>query len=118
MHGRAGVPERVREPDDAELGRLFPLGDDAALVMAYERWSGVVHGAALRALGCDVEAEGVTRQVFVTAWHHRTDFRPEQGRLPDWIAGIAVRVVVETAARRRRERRDGPGRPGPHRAPA
>ena len=66
------------EPDDAELGRRFGAGDEQALVLAYERWAGQVHGMAVRAFGAGSDAEDVTQQTFVAAWTGRAGYRPEQ----------------------------------------
>ena len=93
------------EPDDAEVGRLFAVGDERALAWAYERWAGLVHGVAVRALGSVADAEDVTQQVFVSAWTGRAGFRPDQGALPAWLLGIARHRVADTFARRQREER-------------
>jgi RNA polymerase sigma-70 factor (ECF subfamily) len=92
-------------PDDIEVGRLFSCGDERALAIAYERWSGLVHGLACRALGSGPDAEDVTQQVFVSAWTGRTGYRPEHGPLPAWLVGICRHRIADAHARRRREQR-------------
>jgi RNA polymerase sigma factor (sigma-70 family) len=96
----------VTEPDDAEVGRRFAAGDDGALALAYERWSGLVHGIAVRSLGSTVDAEDVTQQVFVSAWMGRSGYRPEHGSLPGWLVGIARHRIADAFARRQREERE------------
>ncbi|SEP29891.1 RNA polymerase sigma factor [Trujillonella endophytica] len=93
------------EPDDAEVGRRFAAGDEQALVLAYQRWSGQVHGMAVRAFGPGPDAEDVTQQVFVSAWTGRTGYRPESGPLPAWLVGVCRHKIADTWARRDRQRR-------------
>jgi RNA polymerase sigma-70 factor, ECF subfamily len=96
----------LTEPDDAEVARRFAAGDERGLALAYERWGGLVHGLALRALGSTVDAEDVTQQVFVSAWTGRSGYRPENGALPAWLVGITRHRIADAFARRRREERD------------
>ena len=106
------------EPDDADVGRLFAAGDERALALAYERWAGLVHGIATRALGNTADAEDVTQQVFVSAWTGiggtppRT---PGAARPAGWLVGITRHTdrgrCSPGAPREARARRGGPGRP-------
>ena len=96
----------VTEPDDAEVGRRFEAGDERALALAYERWGGLVHGIAVRALGSTADAEDVTQQVFVSAWTGRAGYRADQGPLPAWLVGITRHRVADAFARRKREERE------------
>jgi RNA polymerase sigma-70 factor (ECF subfamily) len=104
---RVGVADVVTlrrgqdEPDDAEVGRRFAAGDEQALAWAYERWGGLVHGLAVRAVGA-VDAEDVTQQVFISAWQSRSRFRPEAGVLPAWLVGITRHKIADALARRPR----------------
>src|SRR3954447_22086740 len=93
------------EPDDAEVGRLFASGDERALAWAYERWAGLVHGIATRALGSSIDAEDVTQQVFVSAWQGRHGYRPADGPLPAWLVGITRHRIADAFARRQRDER-------------
>jgi RNA polymerase sigma factor (sigma-70 family) len=91
------------EPDDAALGVLFAAGDERALAWAYERWAGLVHGLACRALGAGADAEDVTQQVFVSAWTGRTRYKPDRGPFAAWLVGICRHRIADAFARRRRE---------------
>jgi RNA polymerase sigma factor (sigma-70 family) len=93
------------EPDDADVGRLFAAGDERALAWAYERWAGLVHGIATRALGSSTDAEDVTQQVFVSAWTARGGYRAAQGSLPGWLVGITRHRIADAFAKRQREER-------------
>jgi len=92
-------------PSDGDVAARFAAGDERALALAYERWAGLVHGMALRALGSADEAEDVTQQVFVSAWTGRHGYRPVAGPLAAWLVGIARHRIADAFARRQRERR-------------
>src|SRR4051812_24305811 len=104
-HAVSGGVADHREPDDADVGRLFAAGDERALAWTYERWAGLVHGIATRALGSSADAEDVTQQVFVSAWTGRAGYRPEAGPLPAWLVGITRHRIADAYARRQREER-------------
>ena len=91
------------EPDDAAVGVLFAAGDERALAWAYERWAGLVHGLACRALGAGADAEDVTQQVFVSAWTGRERYRPDRAPFAAWLVGISRHRIADALARRRRE---------------
>ncbi len=96
----------VTEPDDAEVARMFEAGDEQALALAYERWGGLVHGIAVRALGSVADAEDVTQQVFVSAWTGRAGYRAGAGPLPAWLVGITRHRIADAFARRKRDERE------------
>ena len=94
------------EPDDADIARRFSSGDERALAEAYQRWSGQIHGMAVRAFGPGPDAEDVTQQTFVSAWTGRARYRPDQGPLPAWLVGVARHKIADGWARRERQRRE------------
>ncbi len=108
---RSGPATEVRvqveghAPCDEDVAALFSAGDERALAWAYERWGGLVHGVAVRALGSTQDAEDVTQQVFVSAWTGRGGYRPEAGPLRAWLIGITRHRVADAFARRQREQR-------------
>jgi RNA polymerase sigma-70 factor, ECF subfamily len=100
-----GDRQQPSVPDDTALGELFAAGDERALAWAYERFAGLVHGLACRALGQGADAEDVTQQVFISAWNTRSGYYPEKGPLAGWLVGITRHRVSDALARVRRDQR-------------
>lgn len=92
-----------QQADDAALDTLFAQGEERALALAYERFSGLVHGLAVRALGSGADAEDVTQAVFISAWTARANYRPDRGPLAGWLVGICRHRIADALARRRRD---------------
>lgn len=86
---------------DAQLSSAWADGDEDVVQRAYERWGGLVHGLARRAVGSG-DADDVTQQVFLAAWRRRATYRPEDGPLGAWLVGITRRQVAEHLRTRHR----------------
>ncbi|CAM5642791.1 putative RNA polymerase sigma factor SigK [Streptomyces afghaniensis 772] [Streptomyces afghaniensis] len=87
---------------EEELARGLVAADEEAFAAIYRRWGSLVHTMATRLLGDAHEAEDVTQQVFLGAWHGRAGFRPERGPLGAWLVGITRRKTVDALAARTR----------------
>ncbi|MGA5314183.1 sigma-70 family RNA polymerase sigma factor [Streptomyces pseudogriseolus] len=87
---------------EEELARGLLAADEEAFAAIYRRWGSLVHTMATRVLGDTYEAEDVTQQVFLGAWHGRAGFRPERGPLGAWLVGITRRKIVDALAARTR----------------
>jgi RNA polymerase sigma-70 factor (ECF subfamily) len=90
---------------DAELAVAFAAGYDDALAEAYRRWSGIVHGTAVRATGNAEDAADITQAGFVSAWRGRAGYRPQAGSLPGWLMSITRRRIADHWEARAREAR-------------
>ncbi len=112
LMGSVGVVDPVpmqrvaAEPDDREVGRRFATGDPQGLAWAYERWSGQIHGMAVRAFGPGPDAEDITQQTFMSAWTGRAGFNPAKGPLPAWLVGVCRHKIADTWAKRARQQRE------------
>jgi RNA polymerase sigma-70 factor, ECF subfamily len=98
---------RESEEDQGEAVRSLAVrlveGDEGALEAVYDRWSGLVHTYALRALQDVHDAEEVTQQVFISAWRSRHTLTPSTAALPAWLIGIARHKVADVRAARARD---------------
>jgi RNA polymerase sigma-70 factor, ECF subfamily len=103
-HAAPPVPYRpVPEPlTDEDLARGLAAGDDACLAAVYRRWAGLVHTLARRSLGDTGEAEDITQQVFLGVWRGRRGYRPDQGPVAGWIAGITRHKIADALSARSR----------------
>lgn len=86
----------------AVLAAALADGDPSALDAVYRRWSPLVMGISLRALGDRADAEDVTQAVFVSAWQSRHTLRPSDTALPGWLVGIARHRIADALAERYR----------------
>lgn len=89
---------------DTQLAHGLAAGDQVALAEIYRRWSPLVLGICLRALGDHADAEDVAQQVFVSAWAGRHTLDPSRAALPGWLVGITRHRVADELARRYRRR--------------
>lgn len=103
---RDNAPPTTEDDRDAALGQLLHAGDPAALEEVYRRWAPVVHGRAVRQLRDQGEAEDVTQAVFIAIWRGRDSYRPGQGPLSAWIAGITRHKLADAWMMRERRRRE------------
>ena len=94
------------ESVSVDIAERLRAGSREALAEAYERWAGLVHAIALRQLGDHHDAEDVTQQVFVSAWHSRETLRVGPDAFPAWLVGIARHRISDVFAARRRAARD------------
>ena len=94
-------PFRGGPEGEHALAVAWADGDATVFEHAYQRWGGLVHGLARRAVGSH-DADDVTQQVFLSAWRRRETYRPEQGPLGAWLVGITRRQVAEHLRTRHR----------------
>lgn len=79
---------------DRQLIARMIAGDDSALADAYDQFSPLVHGIALRTVGRD-QANDVTQEVFVALWQRPEGFDDRHGSLRTYLATIAHRRCVD-----------------------
>lgn len=104
--GELPVPATsVDREHDREVADRFAEGEEAGLALAYQRWAGLVHTVALRAVGNPEDAADITQAVFVSAWRGRAGFDPAKGSLPGWLLTITRRRIADHWEERSRESR-------------
>jgi RNA polymerase sigma-70 factor (ECF subfamily) len=90
---------------DGSLVRHMIEGCQEALASLYDRYSGAVFAAAMRASGDRWMAAEVVQDTFLALWDRAELFDPSRGTLPAWLARIARnRAIDRLRAAARRER--------------
>lgn len=93
---------QVEVDNDLGVARAFATGDPEALHSAYQRWGGLIHGLAAKAVG-PADADDVTQQVFVSAWQSRSRYQVDQAPLGAWLVGITRHRIADHLSRRHRK---------------
>lgn len=81
--------------DDETLLRLAARSEPDALGALYDRYSRLVYGLALHVTGDPPLAEEITQDVFLRVWQHAAEYRPGQGKLSGWLAGITRHRAID-----------------------
>jgi RNA polymerase sigma-70 factor, ECF subfamily len=91
----SGGPAGVEAPSDEMLLRGARQRDEAALLLLYDRYGGLVYTLALRIVGERDLAEAVTQDVFLRCWHGLEEYDSSTGTLPGWLLAIARGRAIE-----------------------
>jgi RNA polymerase sigma factor (sigma-70 family) len=89
-----GQPPRIVEWERDLRARLLD-GDELALAEAYDQFSPMVYGLAVRVTGDRAAAEDVAQEVFLHLWERPWAFDPDRGRLRAWLATMAHHRAVD-----------------------
>lgn len=111
MHGRAARREEpdldgngaripTGEVDDASLLRALQSGQQDAIAVLYDRYSGMAYGLAYRITGDATLAEDVVQEAFVSLWKQARRFDPERGQVRSWLMTIVHHRGVDAVRRR------------------
>lgn len=88
-------------PDDRELARRFPSGDEAVLRAVYERFGRAVYTVAYSIVRDPDRAADAAQAAFVSAWRAAARFDPAHDLAP-WLYTIARRSAIDVMRRERR----------------
>ncbi len=80
---------------DASLIREMIAGSHDALALLYDRHSGAVFAAALRASGDRWTAGEVVQETFLALWDRAERFDPARGTLAAWLVTIARNRAID-----------------------
>jgi len=98
-------PERAA--DDAALVARIAAGEEGAFVIAYDRYSNLLFGSAVRFIGDRDAAAEVVQDTFMALWRRAQQFDANAGSLLGWLLGIARhRAIDRMRAEGRRPSRD------------
>lgn len=77
-------------------------GDRQALAELYDRFSGPLHGTALRILRDSAEAQDIVHDVFLTLWNKAAEFHADRGTAFSWAITLVRNRAIDRVRRRKR----------------
>ena len=107
-HARMSLPSATPEPPDdrlivdARLMREVAQGDRTAFASLYDRFSGPLHGAALRILNDPAEAQDVVHDTFVAIWEKAATFDASRGTAFSWAVTLVRNRAIDRVRMRKR----------------
>jgi RNA polymerase sigma-70 factor (ECF subfamily) len=81
--------------DDESLIRLISSSQTEALGELYDRYNRLVFGMARNAVSDQALAEEITQDVFMRVWNKASTYQAEQGKVVNWIVGIARNRAID-----------------------
>ena len=78
-------------------------GDDAAMMVLYDRYSPLVFSLALQVIGDPHGAEDIAQEVFLHIWRNASCFSSARGSLASWLAVMTRHRAIDVLRKRRRE---------------
>ena len=97
-----GVPQREEgRVADLDLIRRVAQGDESALSMLYDRYSGVVYSVANRVLRDTGAAEEVLQDIFYQLWRNAASYEASRGGLGGWLLVSARNRAIDRLRRRK-----------------
>ena len=75
----------------SQAGGCLQSGEEQAIGLLFDRYSGLVFSTALKVLMGRADAEGVTQEVFLYLLRCGSNFDPAKGTLVTWILQVATR---------------------------
>jgi RNA polymerase sigma-70 factor (ECF subfamily) len=93
----------VAADDTARLLQRCRNGDRAAFRTLYDRWSGRLHGIALRITRQAPLAADATHDAFVQVWQQARRFDPERGSAEAFLISLVRYRAMDIVRRRGRE---------------
>jgi RNA polymerase sigma-70 factor (ECF subfamily) len=91
--------------DEQALMQRVSQRDQTALADLYRLYAGMVYGVAMRVLQNTTLAEEVVQDTFVKVWREPDKWKPEGGRLVNWLATVTRYTAID---RLRKELRQPP----------
>jgi RNA polymerase sigma-70 factor, ECF subfamily len=79
----------------ADLLRRCARGDEQAFAEVYDETSRRVHGLVLRVVRDPAQAEEVTQEVYLQAWHTAARYDESKGSALAWLMTLAHRRAVD-----------------------
>lgn len=94
-------PLATKAAEDAALLVKVEQGDQQAMGLLFDRYSGIVYSVALRVLKDTGQAEDVMQNIFIQIWKKPGAFISGRGSLGAWLAVVARNRAIDSLRRRR-----------------
>ncbi len=91
----------TKAAEDAALLVKVEQGDQQAMGLLFDRYSGIVYSVALRVLKDTGQAEDVTQDIFIQIWKKPGAFISGRGSLGAWLVVVARNRAIDSLRRRR-----------------
>ena len=88
-----------RTPNDEGLMQLIAQARPEALGELYDRYSRMVFGLAINAVGDAATAEEITQDVFVRVWERAGQYRADRAKVSTWLTSIARHRAIDQLRR-------------------
>ena len=85
--------------EEAALLARIAQGDERAIEVLHEQFSGAVYSIALRVTRAERFAQEVTQDVFMTVWRSPDRFDPRRGALGPWLLTLARNKSIDLLRR-------------------
>ena len=92
--------------DDADIRDGLARRDAAALELAFDRYSGLAFGLAMRSLDDRGRAEEVVQDVFLKVWDNFESFDDSRGSFRTWLLTMVRNRAIDSLRGRWRRHRD------------
>jgi RNA polymerase sigma-70 factor (ECF subfamily) len=91
----------AKAAEDAALLGKVEHGDQDAMGLLFDRYSGIVYSVALRVLKDTAQAEDVVQDIFIQIWKKPGSFISGRGSLGAWLVVVARNRAIDSLRRRR-----------------
>jgi RNA polymerase sigma-70 factor (ECF subfamily) len=99
-HSKASL-QATKATEDAAMLERVEQGDQAAMGLLFDRYSGIVYSVALRVLKDTGQAEDVMQDIFIQIWKKPGAFISGRGSLGAWLVVVARNRAIDSLRRRR-----------------
>jgi RNA polymerase sigma-70 factor (ECF subfamily) len=93
--------QAAKAAEDAALLAKVEHGDQQAMGLLFDRYSGMVYSVALRVLNDTGQAEDVMQDIFIQIWKKPSAFVSGRGSLGAWLVVVARNRAIDALRRRR-----------------
>ena len=93
--------QTAKAAEDAALLGKVEQGDQEAMGLLFDRYSGMVYSVALRVLKDTGQAEDVMQDIFIQIWKKPGAFISGRGSLGAWLVVVARNRAIDSLRRRR-----------------